>query len=65
MSAPTSWRTALTEATDDGVRIRGYDLRDLVGGVSFAEGILLMARGGWVNTVYGSLELLSDGTWLA
>ncbi len=45
MSAPTSWRTALTEATDDGVRIRGYDLRDLVGGVSFAEGILLMARG--------------------
>jgi citrate synthase len=45
MSAPTSWRTALTEATDDGVRIRGYDLRDLVGRVSFAEGILLMARG--------------------
>jgi citrate synthase len=45
MSAPTSWRTALTEATDDGVRIRGYDLRDLVGGVGFAEGILLMARG--------------------
>jgi len=45
MSAPTSWRTALTEATDDGVRIRGYDLRDLVGGISFAEGILLMARG--------------------
>ena len=30
MSAPTSGRTALTEATDDGVRIRGYDLRDLV-----------------------------------
>ena len=45
MSAPTSWRTALTEATDDGVRIRGYDLRDLVGRISFAEGILLMARG--------------------
>ncbi len=45
MSAPTSWRTALTEATDENVRIRGYDLRDLVGRVSFAEGILLMARG--------------------
>jgi hypothetical protein len=29
MSAPTSWRTALTEATDENVRIRGYDLRDL------------------------------------
>src|ERR1700730_8446755 len=29
--------------------------------------ILLMARGGWVNTVYGSLELLSDGDarWFA
>jgi citrate synthase len=45
MSAPASWRTALTEATDDGVRIRGYDLRDLVGRISFVEGILLMARG--------------------
>jgi citrate synthase len=45
MSAPTSWRTALTEATDDGVRIRGYDLRDLVGRIGFAEGIVLMARG--------------------
>jgi citrate synthase len=45
MSAPTSWRTALTEATDEEVRIRGYDLRDLVGRISFAEGILLMARG--------------------
>jgi citrate synthase len=45
MSAPTSWRTALTEATDETVRIRGYDLRDLVGRISFAEGILLMARG--------------------
>lgn len=45
MSAPTTWRTALTEATDEEVRIRGYDLRDLVGRISFAEGILLMARG--------------------
>ena len=45
MSAPTSWKTALTEATDEGVRIRGYDLRDLVGRISFAEGILLLARG--------------------
>lgn len=45
MSAPTSWRTALTQATDEEVRIRGYDLRDLVGRISFAEGILLMARG--------------------
>jgi citrate synthase len=45
MSAPTSWRTALPKATDEEVRIRCYDLRDLVGRVSFAEGILLMARG--------------------
>jgi citrate synthase len=45
MSAPTSWKTALTEATDEGVRIRGYDLRDLVGRISFAESILLLARG--------------------
>jgi len=45
MSAPISWCTALTEATGEGVHVRGCDLCDMVGRVSFAEGILLTARG--------------------
>ena len=63
MSAPTSWRTALTEATDDGVRIGGYDLRDLVGRISFAEGILLMARGE-LPTEGEAEEMTRESGWL-
>ncbi|GAC1547507.1 MAG: citryl-CoA lyase [Candidatus Velthaea sp.] len=41
----TAWRTSLTCGDESGVLIRGYELRDLVGEVSFAEAFLLLARG--------------------
>lgn len=41
----TTWRTGLTCGDENGVLIRGYELRDLVGEVSFAEAFLLLAGG--------------------
>lgn len=39
------WRTAIAQGSVDTIRIRGYDLRELIGRVSFAEAFLLLARG--------------------
>jgi citrate synthase len=46
MSAtPDRWRTAIACGDRDSVVLRGYDLQDLVGQVSFAEAWLLLATG--------------------
>ena len=40
------WRTAIAEATADGVRVRGYDvLTDLAGKIDFAEMVFLLLTG--------------------
>lgn len=39
------WRTAIAFGDKHSVVLRGYDLLDLVGNVSFAEAFLLLARG--------------------
>jgi citrate synthase len=40
------WRTAIAEATDDGVRVRGYDvLADLTGKIGFDEMVYLLFKG--------------------
>lgn len=45
MATAGRWRTALAHGGSDHVVIRGYDLRELVGRVSFAEAFLLLATG--------------------
>lgn len=45
MATKGSWRTALAVGDRHSVRIRGYDLGELVGKVSYAEAMLLLATG--------------------
>jgi len=45
MAEERPWRTALAYGDRDGVYIRGYDLKELVENLSFAETVLLLARG--------------------
>ncbi len=45
MATKGRWKTALTYGDRDSVVIRGYNLGELVGRVSFAEAFLLLARG--------------------
>ena len=45
MAPSGRWRTALAHGGSDHVVIRGYDLRELVGRMSFAEAFLLLATG--------------------
>ena len=39
------WKTAIAEVSEEGERIRGYALDELIGRVSFAEAIWLVLRG--------------------
>ncbi len=45
MAEERPWRTALAYGDREGVYIRGYDLKELVQNLSFAESVLLLARG--------------------
>jgi len=45
MARQPGWRTALAYGDAEGVYIRGYDLKELVETLSFAESILLLAKG--------------------
>ena len=46
MSAtPDKWRTGIAYGDKHSVVLRGYDLQDLFGKVSFAEAWLLLATG--------------------
>lgn len=40
-----TWRTAIVEASADSIRVRGYDIADLMRGASFADLIFLLHRG--------------------
>lgn len=45
MATKSSWRTALAVGDRHSVRIRGYDLGELVGNVSYSQAVLLLATG--------------------
>lgn len=45
MPTGDKWRTAIAYGDRDGVYIRGYDLKELVENVGFAESVLLLATG--------------------
>lgn len=42
---PFHWRTAISYKTKDRIVVRGYDLNDLTGNISFAEMVYLVWRG--------------------
>jgi citrate synthase len=42
---PLGWASTISETTPDGIRIRGYDLLDLVGSVPFPSALHLMFTG--------------------
>ena len=39
------WRTAIVEATEDSIRVRGYDVTCLMGRATFTDTIFLLHRG--------------------
>lgn len=39
------WTTKITDTYEDGIYVRGYDLRELIGRLSFGEMFYLLARG--------------------
>ena len=48
MSTPdtqTAWKTAITEIAPNSVRVRGYDIGDLMGRVSFGHTVYLILCG--------------------
>ena len=40
-----TWTTAITEAVPNNVRVRGYDIAELMGNVSFGQAVYLILRG--------------------
>jgi citrate synthase len=44
-SSPGRWRTAIANPEEDRVSVRGYELNELVGGITFAEMFHLVLRG--------------------
>ena len=41
----TSWSTAITQIKPNEVRVRGYDIAELMGNVSFGAAVYLILRG--------------------
>ena len=42
----SEWRTAIAEATSDGVQVRGYDVvKDLIGKIDFGAMVYLLLKG--------------------
>lgn len=42
---PESWPTAVTEIKPNSVRVRGYDIAELMGNISFGQAVYLILRG--------------------
>jgi len=53
MSEP--WPTAITEIKPNSVRVRGYDIADLMGRVSFGQAVYLIIRGELPSDAVGKL----------
>lgn len=52
---PEPWRTAITEIQPNRVAVRGYDIADLMGRVSFGQSVYLILRGELPNEAVGRL----------
>jgi citrate synthase len=50
-----NWPTAVTEIQPNAVRVRGYDIADLMGTVSFGQAVYLILRGELPDAATGSL----------
>ena len=50
-----TWTTAITEATANHVRVRGYDIAELMGNVSFGQAVYLILRGELPSEIVGKL----------
>ncbi len=50
-----AWTTAITEAVPDHVRVRGYDIAELMGNVSFGQAVYLILRGELPSEAVGRL----------
>lgn len=42
---PNAWTTAITEIRPNHVAVRGYDIAELMGRVSFGQAVYLILRG--------------------
>ena len=42
---PNAWTTAITEIRPNHVAVRGYDIADLMGHISFGQAVYLILRG--------------------
>jgi citrate synthase len=51
----TSWSTAITEIQPNRVAVRGYDIADLMGNVSFGQAVYLILRGELPSEAVGRL----------
>ncbi len=45
LSTEPAWKTAITEVQPNHVRVRGYDIAELMGNVSFGQAVYLILRG--------------------
>ncbi|HTD45806.1 MAG TPA: citryl-CoA lyase [bacterium] len=52
---PFHWRTAIAYKTKDKIVVRGYDLNELTGGISFAEMAYLVWRGELPSPAHGRM----------
>lgn len=50
-----AWSTAITEIRPNAVRVRGYDIADLMGRVSFGQAVYLILRGELPSNAVGKL----------
>ena len=49
------WPTAITDIEPNSVRVRGYDIADLMGRVSFGQAVYLIIRGELPDEATGRL----------
>ena len=54
-SIEPAWKTAITEVQPNHVRVRGYDIAELMGNVSFGQAVYLILRGEMPDEEVGRL----------
>ena len=54
-STEPAWKTAITEVQPNHVRVRGYDIAELMGNVSFGQAVYLILRGEMPDEKVGRL----------
>ena len=54
-ASANQWTTAITEIEPNHVRVRGYDIAELMGNVSFGQAVYLILRGDLPDEKVGRL----------